>query len=261
MATVITAPEPNPRKPQPFPLRHRWDRAFFPIYVGLIWLAILLGFVPEIVHHIRSGAKPFPPILHVHGAVFVGWLVLLTTQLLLIRNRQVTLHRKLGYFGAALAAVMVPLGVATGLTIQRMRLGETGSEPSFFSVQLIDMIEFGGLAAAAISARKMPSAHKRLILLATLSIADAGFARWLGVWLFGYLGEGVWPFFAELFGGSAVMILLLGAYDWTTRRRLHPAYVFGAAWIFAGQLTASWLYYQPGWKALATSIIRLWPFS
>jgi hypothetical protein len=214
-----------------------------------------------VIRHVINGEKPFPLIVHAHGAAFMGWLVLLTVQLLLIRNRRIDLHRKLGIAGAVLASIMVPLGVATALTIQRMGLGQAGSQPEFFSVQLIDMIEFGGLAAAAIAARKLPSAHKRLILLATLSIADAGFARWLGVWLYGYLGEGTWQFFAELFGGSAAMILLLGAYDWTTRRRLHPAYVFGASWIFAGQLSASWLFHQPGWKALATSVIRLWPFS
>ena len=248
-------------RPTPFPLRHPWDRNFFLCFVLLIWAAILIGFVPEIVAHVRSGAPPFPPILHVHGAAFVGWLVLLTVQTLLIRNRRIILHRKLGIAGAALAVVMVPLGIATALTMQKMRLGQPGPGAPFFSVQLIDMIEFGGLAAAAISARKLPSAHKRLILLATLSIADAGFARWLGIWLYGYLGEGVWRFFIELFGGSDLLVLGLGAYDWVTRKRLHPAYLFGAAWLLTCQLTASWLYYSPAWKTLATGMIQLWPWS
>jgi hypothetical protein len=262
LATVITSPQPRPRNPAPFPLRHPWDHNFFLVVVILIWAGVLGGFVPEIVHHLTSGAPPFPHILHVHGAAFVGWLVLLTVQLFLIRNRQVQLHRKVGLFGAALAVVMVPLGIVTSLTMDRLHMQHGEGDPSFFSVQLLDMVEFGLLAAAAISARKSASAHKRLILLATLSITDAGFARWLGVWLHGYLGEGVWQFFLELFGaGSGILILALGAYDWITRRRLHPAYVYGALFVFAGQITASWLYYDPSWKALSTSIVRAWPFA
>jgi hypothetical protein len=53
----------------------------------------------------------------------------------------------------------------------------------------------------------------------------------------------------------------MGAYDWITRRRLHPAYVFGAFWIFTEQVTAAWLYFNPGWKVLATSIIQRWPWA
>lgn len=262
MATVIAAQQPTPRSPAPFPLRHRWDRYFFPVFVALIWIGILGGFVPEIVKHFTSGAPPFPHILHVHGAAFVGWLVLLTVQLFLIRSRQVQLHRRIGVLGATLAAIMVPLGIVTALTMDRLHIQQDHGDGAFFSVQLLDMVEFGVVAAAAITARRSPSAHKRLILLATLSITDAGFARWIGVWLLGYLGEGVWQFFIELFGaGSGILILGLGAYDLITRKRLHPAYVSGALFIFAGQITASWLYYNPAWKALSTSIVRTWPWT
>jgi hypothetical protein len=261
LATVIATPEPAPRRPAQFPLRHAWDRNFFLVYVALIWLGILAGFVPEIVKHATSGAPPFPPILHVHGAAYFGWLTLLTVQLLLVRNRRIGLHQKLGWIGAGLAVAMVPLGIVTALTMDRLHMTQGQANQAFFSVQLLDMVEFGVLAAAAIRARKSPSAHKRLILLATLSIADAGFARWLGVLEYGYLGEGVWAFFLELFAGSNILILVLGGYDWITRRRLHPAYIAGTAWIFSAQLAASWLYYQPAWKSLATSIVRAWPWS
>jgi hypothetical protein len=241
-------------------LRHAWDRNFFLLYIGLIWVGILAGFVPEIVRHVSSGAAPFPIIVHIHAVFFVGWLLFLTSQEWLIRNRRVRLHRRLGVAGAVLASLMVIVGWATALTVQSFQLGSPGDNPAFLSVQLIDMIEFGALVAAAIGARNHPSAHKRLILLATISLADAGFSRWVGAWHYGHLGEGFWPFFFEFFGASALLIFGIGAYDLVTRQRLHPAYVLGAAWIFVGQLSASWLYYQPGWKATATSIIRAWPW-
>lgn len=256
---MATTAMPAPRLPKrPFAIRHQWDRNFFVLYVVLIWAAILAGFVPEIVRHYLKGAPPQPMIVRLHGTAFVGWLVLLTTQVLLIRNRRVRLHRRIGMAGAGLAVLMVLLGLAAALTAQSRDLGTPKADPGFFSVQLIDMIEFGGLVAAAISARNQPAAHKRLILLATPSLVDAGFARFLGDPLFALLGNGPWQFWVALFSGNALLIVGIGVYDCITRRRLHPAYVLGALWIFTGQIAASWLYYNAAWKSIAATTIRMW---
>jgi len=250
---------PAPRLPKrPFALRHPWDPNFFLLYVVLIWTPILAGFVPEIVRHYAKGAPPQPWMVRLHGAAFVGWLVLLTTQVTLIRNRKVRLHRRIGMAGAGLAVLMVVLGLAASFVTQNRDLGTPKADPGFLSVQLIDMIEFGGLVAAAISARNQPAAHKRLILLATLSLVDAGFARFMANPLLASLGDGPWQFWVALFSGNAVLIAGIAVYDWITRRRLHPAYVFGALWIFTGQIVASWLYYNPAWKSFATTVIRMW---
>jgi hypothetical protein len=250
---------PAPRLPKrPFAIRHPWDRNFFALYVVLIWAPILAGFVPEIVRHYAEGAPPQPWMVRLHGAAFVGWLLLLTTQVLLIRNRKFRLHRRIGVAGAALAVLMVLLGLAASFVTQNRDLGTPKADPGFLSVQLIDMIEFGGLVASAIIARNQPAAHKRLILLATLSLVDAGFARFMSAPLLALLGDGAWQFWVALFSGNAVLIFGIGVYDLLTRRRLHPAYVFGALWIFTGQFAASWLYYNPAWKSIATTIIRMW---
>ena len=64
---------------------YKWDRNFFLLYVVLIWIGIAMGFGTEIVKHIRNHAPPYALIVHFHAAAFVGWLVLLTVQVLLIR--------------------------------------------------------------------------------------------------------------------------------------------------------------------------------
>lgn len=257
MAT--TAAFAGPPRPKPFPVHHDWDRNFFLAYVALIWLGIIAGFVPQIVKHATSGAPPYPVIIHVHGVVFVSWLVLLTAQVLLIRNRKLRLHKKLGKAAVVLAPLMVVIGIATGLTMHKLQLGTPDSDAPFLSVQLLDMVGFAGLVAAGFSARKSPSAHKRLMLLATLSIADAGFARWLGSYL--HFGDGVGFFYIELYLPTALLILGIGGYDWITRRRVHPAWLAGTAWIFAEQLTASWLYFNPAWRALTLSAVHAWPWA
>lgn len=259
MATTSTTAEILPRARAPFPARHPSDHKFFPAYVALIWLAVLAGFVPDIVQHFRRHAAPYPIAVHVHAVISVAWLALLTSQVLLIRNGNIPLHRKLGTGGAVLALGVVLAGLWTALTVEGLALGTPKGRPPFLAIEWSNIIEFGGLAIAAVSARKWSSAHKRLILLATLSLTPAAFARAIGKpLLHPLLGSGVWETYVQIFAATDLLILGIGIYDLWTRRRIHPAWAIGALWVFAGQWTASWLYYDPTWKAIATSILRMW---
>jgi uncharacterized membrane protein len=231
------------------------DRNFFLTYVVLLWLGILGGFVPEIVSHIARHKPPFPLIVHVHAVVFFGWLVVLTTQVLLIRRKRPDLHRTLGQAAMVLAGLMLVIGSATAIYMQRYHWGTPQSDPPFLAIQLTDILAFAGLAAAAFALRNESSAHKRLILLATLYISDAGFARLFGDGMQGLLGNGFWPFLAEAYLANNLLAVGIGAYDLITRKRLHPAYVAGMAWTFGMQLTASALYHAPAWKPVALALI------
>lgn len=259
MATSITATATPQRARRPFPARRPADYKFFLTYVVLIWLAVLAGFVPDIIEHIRTGLAPYPISVHVHAVVSVAWLALLTSQTLLIRKRKVELHRKLGIAGAVLAAAVVFVGFWAALSVESLALGTPRARPPFLAIELSSMIGFAVLAIAAISARRRPSAHKRLVLLATLSLTPAAFARAIKRTLLpSLLGNGVWQTYVELFAATTLMVLGIGVYDWWTRRRVHPAWTFGALWILVGQLTATWLYYNSTWKDIATSILRAW---
>jgi hypothetical protein len=117
-----------------------------------------MGFGPQIVNHLETNAPPYPLIVHVLALAFVGWLVPLTVQVLLIRIRRADMHRKLGIAGAALACVMLVLGPMTAIVIDRSHVGTPGSHPQFLSVQFTDMLAFAGLVTAAIVLRKQPAA-------------------------------------------------------------------------------------------------------
>jgi hypothetical protein len=258
MATSITTAARLPRDRKPFPVRHPSDRNFFLTYVVLIWLAVIAGFVPDTIRHIRHDTIPYPIAVHVHAAISVGWLALLTGQTLLIRNSEMRLHRKVGVAGAVLAALVVIVGFWAALSVASLTFGTPKSRPPFLSIELSNLIEFAALASAAVSARKQPSAHKRLMLLATLSLTPAAFNRLIGRSLHQVLGSGLWETYVQIFAATDVMVLGIGAYDLWTRRRVHPAWVFGSLLILICQLTACWLYYDPGWKVIATSIVRAW---
>ena len=132
---------------------HRWDRNFLLAVVVLIWFGILNGFVPEILQHIAKNKPPYPVIIHIHAVAFVGWLVLLTVQVLLIRRSRHDLHRRLGSAAMGLAAAMVVVGPATAIYMQRYHWGTPESDPAFLAIQLTDILAFAGLASAAFALR------------------------------------------------------------------------------------------------------------
>jgi FtsH-binding integral membrane protein len=241
----------------PFPAQHPWDRNFFLGLVALIWTGILMGFVPQMVRHVASHQQPYPLIVHLHAAAFVGWTVLLTAQVLLVRSRRLALHRRLGYSMVGLGALMLVLGPAAAWVVQRRDFGGPHSNPAFLSVQFIAMVTFAVVGGAGVLLRNSPSAHKRLMIIATLVLADAGFARWLGAPIAAAFGKGPWQRYLGLSGATAAIIVAIGVYDLITRRRLQPAYAAGAAWALAGQGLAAYLLFLPAWKAFTTHLLSL----
>ena len=243
-----------------FPKDHFSDRWFYPLFVGSIWLGVGLGFGPELAQHIKGGEAPYPLIVHLHAAAFVSWVVLLMAQSLLIRTGRRGIHRRLGLAAVALAAIMLILGPAVAITIQRVQLSSPHpspvfGNPAFLAVQLGGILAFGVLVTAGFLLRRKPSAHRRLMLLATLAISDAGFARWTAPWLHHVMGGGFWADFAGNYAANDVLLLVLGAYDLITRRRLHPAWVVGASYIFLSQFTATALFENAAWTAFALHFI------
>jgi hypothetical protein len=252
----------SPRHRPGFPKDQVWDRWFYPLFVGLIWLGVGLGFGPELAQHMKGGEAPYPLVVHLHAAAFVAWVVLLMAQSLLIRTGRWQIHRRLGIAAIGLAGVMLVLGPAVAITIQRAELASDHpspifGNPGFLAVQLGGIIAFAVLVTAGFLLRRKPSAHRRLMLLATLAITDAGFARWTAPWVHQMLGGGFWADFAGNYATNDVLILALGTYDLITRRRLHPAWVAGASYIFVSQLTATLLLENAAWNAFALhSIIQ-----
>ncbi|HEY6514529.1 MAG TPA: hypothetical protein VIY50_00180 [Steroidobacteraceae bacterium] len=253
-ATEAVAPPQSGRIASGFTDLRRRDQNFFLLMVALLWLGILMGFVPDIIGRVHAH-RLFPAVVYFHAALFVGWLCLLTTQVLLIRSRRVDLHRELGMAGTALYGAMVVLGLITSVVVDYDLFGTPRSDPSFLSIQLADMLAFALLGGLAIARRKNPDAHKRLIILATIFIADAGFARWWGGGLAKLLGDGYWANWVETYLSDFLLVAMLGAYDLISRRKLCPAYVFGAAWGLGLEFLAVWLYLTPWWKPVATTLI------
>ena len=238
-----------------FLVRHPWDRYAFPGFVALIWLVILMGFVPDVVHKFKKHGFNYPLAVHIHAAVYVSWLSLLTAQTFLIGSGRLALHRRLGMFGAGLAALVVLTGLAATYVVLNLNLETPRADPAFISTLLVDVLNFACLATAALLSRGDRGAHKRLMLLATMSLLQAGFVRWWGPAMRAAYGTGFLGGWLADFLGVSLLVLGLGVYDLVTRRRLHPAYALGAIWILSWQLIAKWLYVSPWWKVVFLHIL------
>jgi uncharacterized membrane protein YozB (DUF420 family) len=213
------------------------------------------GFGLDMANHFQTNETPYPLIVHLHAVVFVGWLVLLTVQIALIRVRNPALHRKLGLAGAGLVPLMVLVGLAASWVQHLSRYTPEAPHTAFLSVELTSLTGFVPLAVYALLWRRDAGAHKRLILLATIALLSAGFGRLWDYTLGDVLGNGEWAFAVQLYLGVILLVLLLGAYDLATRKRLHPVYLPAFGWILANEIAAVTLYFSPAWRAFAPHLI------
>jgi len=200
-------------------------------------------------------------MIHAHAIVFTGWLVLLAAQILLIRRKNFALHKKLGLFSLILLPLMIVLGLAAAFARIHARIQAHMPDAminhtlSFLSTQVTNVVGAAVLIGAGILLRKNAASHKRLMLMGTVALTEAGFSRFLHQPLSLVFGDGFWPYIVETYVGTILLIVAIGVYDMTTRRRLHPVYVVSAIWILANEAIAAWLYYQPGWLSFTKHLV------
>jgi hypothetical protein len=210
-------------------------------------VAVFVGFAPTF--YLRPDAvAPLPPYLQIHGVAFTAWIVLFALQTALIASGRPRLHRRLGWAGAALAASMVVVGSTAGIwSMQReVANGNTDAAMTFLTTPFSAMLVFALLVGAAVAWRRRPEVHKRLMLLATISLLDAAVARWP----FGFTAD--WMFYAI----TDLFILAAIAYDLVSRRRVGMAYVWGGGLIVLGQGLRPIVGQTGTWQAIARAILQ-----
>jgi len=224
------------------------DRLFYSGMALAILAVVFVGFAPSYYLKGYFQGKPLPWILHAHGAVFTSWILLFAVQATLIAKRRVDLHRRLGVAGAILAAALVAIGLtAARWAVKRdVAAGQEGAL-SFLAIPFGDMLVFLLLAGAGILYRRQPETHKRLMLLATISILSAAFARW--PFSIGAAGP------IAFFGLPDLLVATGVVYDVFSRGRVHPAYIWGGLLLFASQPLRLALGQTHAWTTFAKIVI------
>jgi hypothetical protein len=234
---------------------HRWDRNFALLFVLAAWTAVLIGFYPAVSGRWRGEADyPAPAILQIHVFSFVGWLCLLTAQVMLIRIARVRWHMRLGALGACLIPVLVVTGIGAEAYSQRFYSPQFPANLRFFAFPLMTMLSFVIAGAAAVLLRADSPAHKRLMLLATALILEAAYNRWWGDPIYQALGDGYFGTLVRNCAGPDLLIAGLIAYDLATRRHVHRALTIAAPLVLIGQLAATAAYHSEWWPPLVRAM-------
>jgi hypothetical protein len=212
----------------------------------LVTAIAFAGFWPTYFGPLLAGTVDKLPVIHVHAAVYVGWLAIFIAQTVFAATRRMDLHVRLGNFGIGYGVLVIAMGVTVAVSMfaVRVRAGEIEDAQARLVAPLADMVFFAPLFAAAVRLRRKPEVHKRLMIVATTLLLVAAVGRMT------FLGR-PWPLLLVW----CSPLLLGAAYDLVRRRTVVWIYALGLAAIAARAFgaplvrdTAAW-HDWTGWLA------------
>jgi hypothetical protein len=242
------------------------SRWFYVWMAGACALIAFAGFAPTYWMQLPAGTFIGSPLLHLHGLLFSAWTLFLLLQTMLVASGKVARHRAWGMFGISLATAMLLVGFAAAdeVLVRRLEAGYGDKARAFHIVSTSMISLFAVFVCAAIAYITRPEIHKRLMLLATITILPPAIARVFYVVNVG-MEAGLRPGLAGPRSVESVMTpawtadaptLTAMAFDWRTRGRVHPAYLIGGAAIVAVQLLRVPVSTMQWWYAVADFLAR-----
>ncbi len=240
--------------------------SFYVWMAGTCVLIAFVGFAPTYWTQLTPGTFVGPPLLHLHGLLFSAWPLYMLLQTVLAARGRVGRHRAWGLLGVSLATAMVFVGFAVANAVLATRLAAgLGDRARAFHIVSTSMITlFGVFVFAAIAYAGRPEIHKRLMLLATISMIPPAIARLFFAVNVG-IASGLRPGLGPPRSVESVMLSALVAdaliiagmiYDMRTRGRPHPVYLVGGAVILGVQFLRVPLSTTQWWYAMADLLVK-----
>lgn len=207
-------------------------------------LLVVAGFSRSFFVPVFRGTFSRPLTVHLHGALFFGWTLLLVIQAALAASKRLRLHRAIGSVAGWLIVPMLVMGtiVAAADSAHDYRAGEGDTALTFFYGELADLAMFGLLAGGAMLLRNKPEFHKRWVIMGSLGLLGAAMGR-----------------IPEIRGFVDIILLALMAsvavYDFASRRALHRATLIGAALLLALNRTEEPIGSTQAWIGAARQLL------
>lgn len=208
--------------------------SYFHIGMGFFLLLIMfLGFWSSYFGAALPGVEMepsiggVPAVIHIHAAVFVGWFLLYIYQSILIFQKKIRTHNRIGRYGMFLGAAVFITGLLV-LFLQQYELitneGRTLTKGTIGTIGVwMQMVSFAVLLFLGYKTRRQPDFHKRYILFATIVLMPAALVRTLDI-DFIWNNLGIWsPVFFALLILAIVMV-----HDYLTLRRIHKVTLIGS---------------------------------
>lgn len=161
--------------------------------VGIIGLIILIhfGFYHSYIKHFPQfksvtvplfGKIDFTWIMHVHGMVMMGWVLLLLIQPILIRQGKTELHKRIGklsYLWAPMVVISIFLANKSGYHRTVQSVGENQAV-AMLSLTFPGLIFFAALYTLAMMYKKRTDLHMRFMISTAFLLIPPALDRTLG---------------------------------------------------------------------------------
>ena len=235
--------------------RRQADRVFYSGCSALVGFIILVGFARSWFlaawFDTPPGTPEITPLLVTHGILLSVWIGFTVVQPLLIAGRQISLHRQLGLAAGAVALLSVILANVAAFAAMHVGFIGLGDPAAFYAIPFFDIQTFASLVALAFWFRKRPEVHKRLILLSSTQLMEAGLSRVPVAILQDHA-----PWGTHI---ACDWIILAGvAYDLWSRGRVHPVWIWGGAFVLISEIVRPLIWHSEPWLAFAHSVAALW---
>lgn len=192
-------------------------------------VVVLVGFWPSYFTSLFLGQEPvkfgtmeISPAIHLHAAVFVGWIVLILTQTILAARGRIHAHMAVGRWGFLLGVGVLAVGGFLMFLKLRLLVAEENltwaQVPAFVWTMpgLINLLQFATLLTVGFVYRTSPQVHKRFMIFTGLAIISSATDRMT------FFGE--W----RLLIMPAVVVSPVWAYDLYSETRIRPATLIGS---------------------------------
>lgn len=146
------------------------------ILAGVLLLLAVPAFWPDYLVRLRAA----DPYTHAHATLGTLWLLALVVQPLLIRARQMRLHRSIGRLaGAGGIAFLISGVLLTHYRASRMAEAAFERDGHFFYLPLLMSAIFAAALALGLAWRRVMAVHARFMVCTALALVDPVLARLL----------------------------------------------------------------------------------
>jgi hypothetical protein len=227
----------------------RGERRFY-LGAAFVFLALVVWVFARTYYFKRwFGTPALPVLLHVHGAVMSGWVVLLALQSGLVAARRVPWHRRVGVFGACWAVLVVVMGsVTTVHAASRAVRANSESAPvlvTIMGLEVLQMLFFAAFVALAIVWRRRTDVHKRLMLMTIACMLPSVLSR-LPV---SFMSNRVILIGLDLFVVGCIAV------DAWRHKRVHPALAWAGGTFVAAFQIAFLAFQTPAFVRFGMSLV------
>jgi len=240
----------------------RRERLFYLISSCVMIAGVAIGFRMFYLHGSNDAGGPVThqtaPLVYIHGGLMTCWMILFLLQcsLVMIGNRQ--LHMRLGGAAVVLYFVIIPVGAITALL--QIHYADPLSFPPFgpyrfLALPLTEITNFALFIGGGFLLRRIPAFHRPLMMMGTLSVAQAGIGR-IGSIRNAFYQATHAAFFPTFWGSTVAVALLLWLVKLAMTRRLDRHFAIAIALFVTSGLLSSYVSTTSWWLQLAHHITR-----